>query len=295
MKLNLDIFSSEQEKEIIDKKKQLIIQEIKRNSKTSEIIEQYSILDQEIEKNLDLFIQVLEKNENFEVSIVRTETGTLKKVFILSEKRKKEKYKQNFWLTEIFSFDVDLDLKTLLKQNQQKDTKINSRFLKVIEKYKNLEHGFYFYGDMGVGKTKFLQATSVHFAKKNNSIIFLNIPIFQTYLNNKITSKTLNLNEILEKLKKVDKLFLDDFGLEKKSMWFRDSVLYEILNYRLENSKITFFSSNYSLLELKKIYLDSFVDNNKKEDEEFKVTRFIERIKGLTEEYKIFGKNLRNK
>ena len=54
---------------------------------------------------------------------------------------------------------------------------------------------------------------------------------------------------LLQKLKDVDALVLDDLGLEKNSEWAYQ-ILFSLIDYRYEFMKFTIFTSNFSLDEL---------------------------------------------
>ena len=58
------------------------------------------------------------------------------------------------------------------------------------------------------------------------------------------------LEEIINRLKTIDVLMLDDLGSENLSSWLRDEILGPILNYRYEAHKPVCISSNLSIEEL---------------------------------------------
>ncbi len=66
--------------------------------------------------------------------------------------------------------------------------------------------------------------------------------------------------------------------------------MFSILNYRMENSKITFFTSNFDFAELR---LNYKVDGDNKTIEKIKQKRFMERIKALSDFYKLEGESNR--
>jgi len=78
-------------------------------------------------------------------------------------------------------------------------------------------------------------------------------------------------------------LIIDDLGNEKITDWSRDSVLYEVLDYRLRNklNKII-INSNYNLYELKELY---------KVDNEVRAKRFIDLIRSICDDVELVGLN----
>lgn len=291
------------EKTFLNREVDKIIDEIKSSDKVQKLIEKYNVTEQEIITKLDLFIQVLENeslenDKDFEISFKRDEDGEIKRIFTSSLKRKRNIYKENFWLTNISVVDIEKDLKDLMRDNSIKNSDINKRYIDLVKMYKKNNLGFFLYGNNGVGKSTFLKSSAVTYAKEGFSVAFINIPIFQQHLMDKISEKKLNLSEIIEKLKKVDVLYLDDLGLEKKSDWFRDSVLLQVLENRYFNKKKTFFSSYFSINQLEEVYLAIIENEHKKaknnlsEIEKLKVSKFINRIKSLSVEYEIKGEKI---
>ena len=92
----------------------------------------------------------------------------------------------------------------------------------------------------------------------------------------------------MEYLMDVDYLLLDDIGAEKVTEWSRDEILGTILQYRMNNNKVTFFTSNLSLKEL-----ELNLAGTKWEIDVIKARRIIERIKYLSTEMQLLGENRR--
>ena len=81
---------------------------------------------------------------------------------------------------------------------------------------------------------------------------------------------------------------IDDIGAESNSPWVRDEVLGVILEYRMKESLVTFFTSNFSIAELE-IHLSSSRDS----EEPLKAKRLMQRVRYLAEEYPLKGRNRR--
>jgi len=147
--------------------------------------------------------------------------------------------------------------------------------------------GNYLVGTLGVGKTNLLKFLTVLAANKfEKTVVFTSVTNLISKLKESFNNEKINSNQILTKLMGADLVVLDDIGAEQPTSWVRDEVLFTILNYRMENQKLTYFTSNLTLTELQKNYLQSAeLDSNKK----IKVNRLLERIKALTNEFTLTG------
>ena len=97
------------------------------------------------------------------------------------------------------------------------------------------------------------------------------------------------INFVLETIKNVDCLLIDDLGNERTSEWLLLSILYPIIDYRQQNQKITCISSNLTYGELKTRYLKtSKIDH-------FMVEKLIETLEITTELIVLSGQNIKRK
>ncbi len=140
--------------------------------------------------------------------------------------------------------------------------------------------GFYLCGEYQIGKTYTLAAMANHLAELNKSVVIAYYPDLTREIKSSI--RTGELENIISNLKNVDVLMLDDIGGESPSQWVRDEVLGPILQHRLLDQKITCFTSNVPLKELPK-----FMIENAQQAEKVKAYRIGERIKHLTDEYRM--------
>ena len=90
----------------------------------------------------------------------------------------------------------------------------------------------------------------------------------------------LRFDELLNHLKSVDVLLLDDLGSENMTPWLRDEILGPVLNYRLMEEKPVFVSSNMSINDLK-IHL------NVEKGNDLKAQRIISRLTGLVKQIEL--------
>ena len=81
---------------------------------------------------------------------------------------------------------------------------------------------------------------------------------------------------------------LDDIGAEEITPWVRDEVLGPLLHYRMVHKLPTFFSSNFNFEEL-----EFHLSKTRQGAEITKASRIMERIKTITEDYELEGKNYR--
>ncbi len=153
-----------------------------------------------------------------------------------------------------------------------------------------LQKGLYLYGGYGIGKTFILKKAVEKILKYGSKVAFLNVSQFQAFVYNCMDAKNSDFKSHIKQFSEVPYLFLDDIGGESISAYFRDTILFGILNTRMEHKRVTFFSSNYSLEELL-IYESK---TNKKAFPDLKqAERLLERIKATTIAKKMLGKNRR--
>lgn len=209
----------------------------------------------------------------------------------LRQKEEKFSHKKNIVVCDmsdnqlLLSFkDIDVtrnDIDLLEFMTFINEELINKEFNEFIK-------GLYLYGAPGIGKT-FLMCCFVNkMAKENKKCSFVNVPILISKIKNNISDKK-SFSKILGDIKKSDIVVFDDIGGECQSAWERDDILLPLLNYRMENNKLTFFTSNYSIEQLLKFYQ---VDKNS-ENDYIASLRLIERIKALSDTKQLYGESQR--
>lgn len=154
------------------------------------------------------------------------------------------------------------------------------------------QKGLYLNGSFGSGKTYLVCAMLNELAKKGVDIIVVYYPellrsLKETF-NLKENNMESNFGARMNALKKVSILFIDDIGAEVVTPWGRDEILGTILQYRMDASLPTFFTSN---LDIKA--LEEHLSSTKGEVDKVKARRLIERIKQLTCEVELVSKNRR--
>ena len=124
----------------------------------------------------------------------------------------------------------------------------------VRDKLLNLEYGqdLFLYGPVGTGKTYAMAALMRHYVYEGNECRRLNFDDFCVEVRSTMSPVAKKTEwELIEPLKDIDKLFIDDLGLRsKQESDFAYVTLYSILNKRQERRLPTFISTNKSVERL---------------------------------------------
>lgn len=172
--------------------------------------------------------------------------------------------------------DVDMSTKDRLL--------IVEDMINFIENYPNNKKGLFVHGAPGVGKTYTMAAFTNKLIEKNIKVASVFVPDFIADV--KGLSRDYDAkDELLNSVKRAQVLVMDDIGAERVDSWGRDEILLPLINYRTENGLPTFFTSNYSPLELRKRYSE---DGNTVAS-----IRLCERVEMLSKPLKLSGKTRR--
>lgn len=200
--------------------------------------------------------------------------------------------KENKYLENVFSYNIPLSIKEARMKdiitddkNRFKVIKWLNNFIKNYKKNSN-QKGLYLYGSFGSGKTYLISAMFNELAKEGIKCAIVFWPEYLVNLKSSFGHDDYQIK--IDKIKKVSLLLIDDIGADTTTSWSRDEVLCPILQYRMQESLPTFFTSNLDL-EL----LEQHLANSKNSIEEVKARRIIERIKQLTENEDLISKNYR--
>lgn len=146
--------------------------------------------------------------------------------------------------------------------------------------------GPYFHGKFGVGKTFLLGAIANELVGHDQQVLFVHVPTLVVELKNSIGKN--DLAKFVDKIRSIPILFLDDMGAENLSSWIRDDIFTTIFQYRMDAMLPTAFTSNYNFAQLEKHFAEV-----KDDYDVVKARRLIERIRFLSKEIEISGKNRR--
>lgn len=206
------------------------------------------------------------------------------------------KYKQNA-LKEEENKCTYYEMPEALKRASMRDIDISDakrvntiKWLKAFyDTYKENPHqkGLYLTGSFGSGKTYLICAMLNELSKKHVDITIVYYPELLRSLKESFDKE--DFGSRIEKLKNTSILFLDDIGAENVTPWSRDEILGTILQYRMDASLPTFFTSNLNIEEL-----EAHLSSTKGSVDKVKARRIIERIKQLTDTLELISKNRRN-
>lgn len=154
---------------------------------------------------------------------------------ILNEKQALERMK-------LIGIDLSLYGDELFTNNNRKG--ILAKVKQVIVNYQKGEvsKGFYLHGSYGSGKTYILANLAKILVASNANVVFAYYPDLVRKFKSLIGK--VEFEEIIDELKNVEVLILDDFGGETPNSYIRDEVLLPILQERMAYNRLTFMSSN---------------------------------------------------
>ncbi|WP_303969334.1 primosomal protein DnaI [Sporosarcina ureae] len=150
------------------------------------------------------------------------------------------------------------------------------------------ERGFYLFGNFGIGKSFILGALANELATRRIQTVVVYVPEFLREMKQSIQNQT--LDEKVEFVKRAPVLMLDDIGAETMSTWTRDEVLGTILQYRMAEKLPVFFTSNFNYNELE----HHLTTSQRGEKEPIKAARIMERIRMVSQPFKLGGENWRD-
>lgn len=205
-------------------------------------------------------------------------------------KYKKKLEKERAYQNNVMIVDMPKEILDASMKNIYTDDKNRLEIIKwlttFIKKYEMGEKtkGLYLTGNFGCGKTYLVAACFNELAKKGKKVAIVYYPEFLRELKESFSD---DFKNIFNKTKKAELLLIDDIGAETTTNWNRDEILGTILQYRMQESLPTFFTSNLSIKELEEHLAGS--DSEGK----IKARRIIERIKYLTDNITMVAENRR--
>lgn len=211
--------------------------------------------------------------------------------YIMCKNMRKFEEKTSYY-KNIVLFDMPKEVLNASMKNI--DTEDENRFETIIwiknflDNYKKglCKKGLYLTGNFGCGKTYLLCAMLNELAKKGHKVAIVYYPDFLRSIKTSLYEN--DYASKFDEIKKVEFLLLDDIGAETTTSWGRDEILGTILQYRMQEGLITFFTSNFNIKDLEDHF--SF---SKSGIEKVKARRIIERIKQLTECITMVSENRR--
>lgn len=189
---------------------------------------------------------------------------------LLEQKEMKAKFKTLYLPDRILKANFDEFL--LNSEGRKKAYKFANNFATNFKRGET-NKGLYVCGNFQIGKTYFLASCANLFAQKGIESILIYFPDFVRELKSNIGKPS--FDELIENIKNIDVLMLDDLGAELVSAWIRDEILCPILNYRLQMGLPVFVSSNLNPVELEDLY-------TKVDMKDYNARRLSERIGALS-------------
>jgi primosomal protein DnaI len=108
------------------------------------------------------------------------------------------------------------------------------------------EKCLYIYGKTGSGKSFILSALSNELINLGKSVVYMFLPqIYTQYVRSRYEAI-----EFLDSAKDTDCLIIDEFGSGVVDRFFRDNLLFPLIQYRVLNKKDIFFASNRTLQDV---------------------------------------------
>ena len=104
--------------------------------------------------------------------------------------------------------------------------------------------GIYLSGSFGSGKSYIINAVLNELSRKGYTSVSIYYPTLLKKLKDSFNNKNESFEQMFNELLNSDLLLIDDIGAENNTPWARDEVLGSILQSRMDNKKITFFTSN---------------------------------------------------
>lgn len=146
--------------------------------------------------------------------------------------------------------------------------------------------GLYLHGAFGTGKTFILWQLAKQLTKKGVKVMMVYYPDLVRTIKSYIA--TSEFEPLINRLKYIDVLILDDVGAENNTAFIRDEVLGPILQFRRDALLPVCMSSNYNFTLLR----DHFSET-KDEINHIKSGRILERIQSLMDSIELVDKNYR--
>lgn len=144
----------------------------------------------------------------------------------------------------------------------------------------NFMKGLLVYGGYGSGKTYFLAAIANELSRRGLSVFMIYFPDLAREI--KAMQFDSRLEELINELKSVDVLMIDDLGGENLNAFLRDDIIGPILNYRMSDKKAVFISTNLRPEELGRHFSQTKEEAFNNVVDENKASRIMRRISELT-------------
>lgn len=163
-------------------------------------------------------------------------------------------------------------------------------FKRLVRNYEFMgeQSGVWLYGDFGLGKSYLMAGVARSLNEKGAGVVYITTSSLLEDLKNMFGTDERGHIRRITQLKNAEVLILDDIGTESTGEWGYKTILYEILNYRANNNRLTFFTSNLTQEEFA-----AQVERRLKS--RLDAGRMLERIQVLSKQVLMTGPNMRKK
>ena len=163
---------------------------------------------------------------------------------------------------DLRSFRMDVYRKQESKKMVSDACKIIKTYLDDFESQKERGMGLYIWSrTKGSGKTRIAAGIANELMKRYTVKFAVSLTILQEIKNTWRRDAAGSESQLLDALSTTDILIIDDFGVEAPAAWINDKM-YQIINERYINQKVTIFTSNDPL---DKLSYDDRITNRIKE------------------------------
>lgn len=175
----------------------------------------------------------------------------------VKKKLLKARIPEEFVQATISSFDISLYKKQKEKERAAIAKRASANFVQNFNQMQEQGKGLYLYSETkGSGKTRLMasiiNALTAVYDKPGETLSILFSPTIDLLDDIKKTfsdDSKVKTSDLIETIKNVDILALDDIGVEKVTS-FVEEKFSGIMDYRLTNKKVTLFTSNLSIDDL---------------------------------------------
>lgn len=203
-------------------------------------------------------------------------------------KKEYDKYKSNTVFYEMPSALMEARMKNIYVDDNARVEVL--KYIKEFMKEFPNKKGIYLNGSFGSGKSYIINAVLNELSRKGNTCVSVYYPTLLKRLKDSFNNKNESFEQVFNELLSSDVLLIDDIGAENNTPWSRDEVLGTLLQSRMDNKKITFFTSNFTLGEL-----ELHLSETSSTTDKIKARRIIERIKELSIPISLIGEDKRSK
>lgn len=204
------------------------------------------------------------------------------------DERMRFAHEKQYSVMDFARSDLSIDLTQVPLQQESKEYRdVFTHVMSHLLQERN-ERGIYLCGPPGVGKSYLCIGIANYYAKRGTRCAFVNVPHLISSLK-RLFHDNDAMEELLSQITHAPIAVFDDIGGESVTAWSRDDVLLPLLDARMNQHRLTYFTSNYTIMELQERYALA----NAKNSEPVAALRLVERVKALSGEKILKGRSRR--